>query len=120
VLDWVKAKFKPNGAVHAVDNVQGPVHHINNAARNKDISTNSLMALVFTLTAASVIVPVYIMYGSHFTHDQVRELYRAAFMINSTLVNLALPCIVYFKSKGLRRHVKESLRSILGQLNIEL
>ena len=116
----MKAKFKPNGAVHAVDNVQGPVHHINNAARNKDISTNSLMALVFTLTAASVIVPVYIIYGPHLIDDQNRELYRAAFMINSTLVSLVLPCIVYFKSKGLRRYALESLRSILGQLNIEL
>lgn len=114
VLDCVRAMLKQNDTIQAVNNVQGPVLHINNVARNKNILTKSLMALVFSLMAAAAIVPAYIKYGSHSIDDQVREHLRAASLINITLLNLVFPCIVYFKCKGLRRHVKESVESLLG------
>ena len=116
----MRAKFKQNAAVHAAENVLGPEPHINNAARNKDILTKSLIVVVFSVVAAKAIWPAFVKFGSVVVDDQDWERYRVASMINNTLVHLVLPCVLYFKSKGLRRHVKEFLRSMLGQLNIEL
>lgn len=109
----MRARIKKNSTVHELDGAQGIGFRINNASRNEEVMTKSLIVGIILLIAVAGIIPFLIKTGIvKFNEDQVREHFIFATMLNNTYITLAIPSLVYFRNKGLRKHVKESLRSM--------
>jgi len=86
-----------------------PNNVVNNQARNKDILSRTIFIVASILVVSAGIFHFLFRTGVLDFEQNQKERYIFTTLLNNTIVCFVVPCLVYFKNKGLRKYVKEWL-----------